>query len=617
MHVCAHPRNDGQNEYLDESRFEVHHSGVTCFRRRACRVRSLISWMTAALATPGGASCRALALLRKGTPMLNTAAIASEERGLILSSLSPGAAQKRLALAVVLAILLVFVLITAGPLSRIQTRRVDAFVPAYATAMFVCDSITAILLFAQFSLLHSRAILVLASGYLFTALIMIPWILTFPGVFGPEGLIGGLQSTVNLYVAWHAGFSMFVLGYALSKSADPMKRSWHGPTRSAVAWSALLTAVVVSAMGAFCVAEEPLLPRAMLDESHFSSLFPYAMAPVVLLSIAALVALWRRRRTVLDLWLMVVMCLYVIEIPLSYYPTPVRFSFAWYTVRVIGLVSSTVVLIVLLYQIEALYATLLDAVVARRRERQARLMTGDAVAATIAHEITQPLTAMIASADAGFRFLDRAMPNLDKAKENLKRIVADGHRAGAVVDNIRANFRNDVQTRTSLDVNDLIREAIALQRDDLQKHRVLVQGEANRQLPRVQGNRVQLQQVLVNLIANAIDAMATDDGPRVLCVESDVHEHNGVVVSVADTGTGISSQNVDRIFNPLFTTKSNGMGMGLSICRAIIEVHNGRLWFSPNTPRGAVFRFTLHADNSVAAAGASSSSMPGVGHRYP
>ena len=172
---------------------------------------------------------------------------------------------------------------------------------------------------------------------------------------------------------------------------------------------------------------------------------------------------------------------------------------------------------------------------------------------------------------------------------------------GAVVENIRANFRNDVRTRTSLDVNELIREALALERRDLQKHRILVQAEPNKQLPEVRGNRVQLQQVLLNLITNAIDAMAAKDEPRVLCVKSEAYEGDSVMVSVADTGTGISSQDIDRIFNPLFTTKSDGMGMGLSICRAIIEAHDGRLWFAPNTPRGAVFQFTLHANKSAPA----------------
>jgi len=302
----------------------------------------------------------------------------------------------------------------------------------------------------------------------------------------------------------------------------------------------------------------------------------------------------------LDLWLMVVMCLFLID-QLNYYFNSARFTLGWYAIRISGVIAGSLVLICLLYEISKLYATLLTAVLAQRREREARLMTGDAVAASIAHEVKQPLTAMVTSADAGFRFLDRSTPNLDRAKEAFKLIAADGHRAGAVVENIRANFRSDVRTRIALDVNELIREALALERSDLEKHRIRVQAEPNKRLPEVRGNQVQLQQVLLNLITNAIEAMAGKDEPRVLCVKSEAHEGDSVMVSVLDTGTGVSPEDTDRIFNTLFTTKPDGMGMGLSICRAIIEAHNGRLWFSPNTPRGAVFQFTLHPNKSMSA----------------
>jgi C4-dicarboxylate-specific signal transduction histidine kinase len=166
----------------------------------------------------------------------------------------------------------------------------------------------------------------------------------------------------------------------------------------------------------------------------------------------------------------------------------------------------------------------------------------------------------------------------------------------------------DARDRTSLDINELIGEALALERDELQKHRVSVQAELNQQLPRVRGDRVQMQQVLLNLITNAIDSMATKQGPRMLCVKSKVHDSE-VMVLVEDTGTGVEPKDVDRIFNPRFTTKSNGMGMGLSICRSIIEAHNGRLWVKPNTPDGAVFQFMLLADGATSA-GASRGEQP-------
>jgi signal transduction histidine kinase len=524
-----------------------------------------------------------------------------EKQQLVLSRLSPGPAQKRLAFLVVLGLSAIFLLITTGLLGGIQTSRVDAFVPAYLTAMFVCDSMTAILLFGEFSILRSRDILVIASGYLFTALMLIPYALTFPGLLAPKGLIGGLQSTSWLYFIQYAGFPLFVIGYALLKDSDPSERSLQGTVRAAIYRSIALTTGVVIAIAFLCVVGEPLLPRVLLDSLHLSPLWPYAGVPVALFSVVAIIVLWYRRRSMLDLWLLVVMSVYAMLIPLSYFSAPVRFSIGWYAVRTYAVLSSSLVLIFLLYEIQTLYARLLGAVLAQRREREARLMTGDAVAASIAHEVKQPLTAMVTSADAGFRFLDRSTPNLERAKEAFKLISADGHRAGAVVENIRANFRSDVRTRTTVDVNELIQDALALERNDLEKHRILVQVEPNMRLPEVRGNRVQLQQVLLNLIANGIYAMLAMDEPRVLSVKSEAYEGDTVMVSVADTGTGVSALDIDRIFNPLFTTKSDGMGMGLSICRAIIEAHNGRLWCSPNTPRGSVFQFTLYANKSISA----------------
>src|SRR6202166_1847411 len=176
--------------------------------------------------------------------MMNPATVVPEEQHFILSSLSPSRAQRRRALAVVL-VLLVVLFIIEGPLSTTQAGRIDAFVPAYATAMFVNYSITAVLLFAQFSILRSRALLAIASGYLFTAFMLIPWMLTFPGVFAPGGLLGaGLQSTSWLYTLWHAGFVMFVIAYALLKDADPAKRLWRGSAGAAILFRVAITAVV-------------------------------------------------------------------------------------------------------------------------------------------------------------------------------------------------------------------------------------------------------------------------------------------------------------------------------------------------------------------------------------
>jgi signal transduction histidine kinase len=516
------------------------------------------------------------------------------EEELVLSSLRPGPTQRRLALAVVLGFLIVAFIVT-GPVAGMQLRPIEAFVPIYLTAMFVIDLITAVLLFAQFSILRTRAFLVIANGYVFTALIMIPYILTFPGVFEPgQGLIGGLQSTAWLYVLWHCGFAVFVFGFALLMDFDLTEPYWQGTARAMIVLSVVLTAAVVTVAAFLCIAGEASLPGIMSDPSRFSLMWPYYVgAPIASLCVAALILLWIRRRTVLGLWLMVVMCLYLVEIPLSYYPAPIRFSVGWYTVRVIGFISSSLVLIVLLYEITMLYARLLGTIRAQRREREARLMTGDAVAATIAHEVKQPLSGMMTSADAGLRFLNRSMPDLAEAMGAFRQIVADGRRAAEVIGGIRSLFKQESRNTVSLDLNKLIKETLALLGQGLDKHRIMVVAELEGQLPQVTGDQIQLQQLLVNLITNAIDSMAATSEPRALSVRSEIRDDRDVTISIADTGTGIGSQNLDRVFNPLFTTKPDGMGMGLSICRSIIEAHDGRLWVSPNTPRGAVFYFSL------------------------
>jgi signal transduction histidine kinase len=529
----------------------------------------------------------------------DVAPVAAEQH-FVLSNLPPTPSQKRLAAGIVLGLSLALYLVT-GPFGGIQLGAVHAFVAVYTTAMFVTDTLTAVLLFAQFSILRSRAILVIASGYLFTALLIVPYLLAFPGVLAPDGLIGGMQSSAHLYLLWHCGFPLFVIGYAFTKDDKPGSCVPQRKVGASILRSILWTMAAAATLAVVCINTDSALPRIMLDRSRFVPEWPWVVgAPIIVLCGTALVVLWLRRRSILDLFLMVVLVAYIVEIPPHFYPFPARFSTGWYAVRITSLISSSIVLIVLLHEITALYGGLLTAVMRQRREREARLMTGDAVAASIAHEVRQPLTAMVTTADAGLRFLDRSTPNLEKAMEAFRRIVADGHRAGGVIGSIRANFKADVHERSTFDVNDLIEEALALGSGDLQKHRIAVRAEANRALPPVHGNRIQLQQVLLNLITNAIDAMATNDDPRILCVRPDIHDVDRIRICVTDTGSGISAQDADRVFNPLFTSKVDGMGMGLSICRAIIEAHEGQLWFVPNKPRGAMFQFTLRANPALA-----------------
>jgi signal transduction histidine kinase len=219
-----------------------------------------------------------------------------------------------------------------------------------------------------------------------------------------------------------------------------------------------------------------------------------------------------------------------------------------------------------------------------------------ATTAAIAHEVKQPLAAMVMSANAGLRWLKRSEPNLDEVQAALERIVRDGHRANEVIANVRAIFGNDRREKARVNVNTLIGEVLGLIREELESRRISVRSELIDGLPEVMAERVQLQQALLNLVMNAVDAMSAVTGrERRLTVKSQLDVH-GVRIAVEDSGTGIDRGYVDRIFDSFFTTKPHGMGMGLSICRSIIESHGGRLWFSSHRSHGTTFYVQLPAE---------------------
>jgi signal transduction histidine kinase len=510
---------------------------------------------------------------------------------------------------------LLVILLATWPFAHVKLPEVDAFVPTLAAALFVSDCVTAALLFAQFSILRQWALLVIATGYLFSALIVVAHALAFPGAFTPTGVLGsGLQSAVYLYWFWHSGLPLAIIGYSLLKDTD--RAADVRFTRRAISSSVAGIIALVVGLFWFVTQHDNLLPTTFVDVRPLS-FFRRTIGGLVILTLGgiALSLLWRRRRSLLDQWLVVALSALLLEVLLASVLSAGRYNLAWYAGRFYQLVTATVVMVVLLAEMAQLYAglarsnTMLQrervmlqrAIDAQRRERDARLMTGDAVAATIAHELKQPLTAMITRSYAGVRWLDRADPDLDKAKAGFKQIVDDGHRAAAVIDSIRASFRRDAPVRAPLDVNSLIEEAVALLQDDLKGHGIAVRVEPSTPPLQVRGDRIQLQEVLLNLITNAMEAMATVDGPRVLVISSKAQEDSGVMISVADTGTGIDTEYVQRVFNPLFTTKTGGMGMGLSICRSIVEAHDGTLWVVPNSPRGSTFQFVLGAGTAPSA----------------
>jgi PAS domain S-box-containing protein len=232
--------------------------------------------------------------------------------------------------------------------------------------------------------------------------------------------------------------------------------------------------------------------------------------------------------------------------------------------------------------------------------RVMRTMAMGETAASIAHEITQPLAAITANGNAALRWLEHTTPNLDEARAALKGIVADSYRTSEVIKGIRSLFKMDVQAKAPQDINDLIREVLALVHGEVENHRVSVRAELFDGLPHISANHVLLRQVIMNLVMNAVDAMSTVlNRPRVLGVKTGLHESNYLLITVEDSGIGINPRNVNRIFEPFFTTKSHGMGIGLSICRSIIENHDGRLSVSPGQPYGSIFQVLLPTSSLV------------------
>ena len=225
-----------------------------------------------------------------------------------------------------------------------------------------------------------------------------------------------------------------------------------------------------------------------------------------------------------------------------------------------------------------------------------RVATMGQLTASIAHEVNQPLAAAVTNAQAALRWLDGRPPDLKEARQALARIVRDGNRAGEVIGRIRALIKKAPPRKDALAINEVIREVIEFARGEAVKNGISAQTQLAEGLPLIEGDRVELQQVILNLIINAVEAMSgASEGSRELLISTRIAESDGVLVLVRDSGPGLAPAGLERIFEAFYTTKPGGLGMGLSVCRSIIEAHGGRLWANPNVPQGAVFQFTVPA----------------------
>ena len=527
---------------------------------------------------------------------------ASGNPGISLASVPPSPAQFRFALVVVVLQFAACAAVAAFPASG---PRIDSFVPVILTIVFVAELVTSVLLFSQSTLSASRAIVVLANGYLFSALVVVPHALTFPGAFAPTGLLGaGIQSSAWLNVFWHLGFLAGVAGYAWAKGERRPADGVPGSVPAVFFRSLAIQASLVCILTWAVTAGNGLMPRLFLDDLTYAPLAYYAAGMLVLVSLFVLAATWMRRKSVLDLWIMVAICMLTSEMALVTFGRTVRFDLGWYVSRTLAVAVSMVVLIALLTEVMQMYARLARANSLLERERRNRLMTVQAATSSIAHEVRQALTGVILNADSARTMLERVPPDVGMALEALSDIGGEGHRADDVLTNIRGLFGGDDHEPQPVDLNNLIREALHLLRERLDDHRVATRVELASGLPPVAGQRVQLQEVILNLVHNAIDAMSLHEvGGRTLTVRTRPNGADAIVMEVEDTGLGIEPERLGRIFEPFVTTKPKGTGLGLAICATIIESHRGRLTATSDGANGAVFQVVLPVGPSMRATG--------------
>jgi PAS domain S-box-containing protein len=788
------------------------------------------------------------------------------QNGTVLANLPAGQTERRVAFTVGLVLLGIGAMV--APFGRLQLPRTDAWAPITDTFIFLADLITWLLLISQFTIVRSRALLILASGYLFAAVMNVPHLLTFPGTLTPGGLLGaGLQTSIWLALFWMSGYVLAVILYALM-SKEPGELVAVGSTRTAAAVSSAFVIAIALALTWIAVAGEPYLPKLFLDRSESTVGLRYAYTLLSFPSAVALLLLWFRTRSVLNIWLMVVMCGWLGQ-GIAQIHTPGRFSLAMYAARSLIVISLTVLLVVLLRETMTLYERLAISLVAlrqltaeklkrseaylseaqrlshtgsfgwsvprgdiywseetynifeydqavkptlelvierihpedrdlaaqiiraategtdvdaehrllmpdgrvkdlrvlvrglktssnrceivgavtdvtatkqaertlreseaylaeaqrlsrtgswawnpvtgenrywsdecfrllgfdpadgmppfetfvqrihpddrptvaaeleratrergeyqvdyriihpdgeirdihvighpilnssgelvelvgtgidvterkraeeeRERLRQAhadlarvnRITTMGELTASLAHEVNQPIAAAATNARTCVRWLTREHPDLEEAGAAAMRVVKDVTRASEIISRIRVLFHKGTPARELVDINSVIGEMVLLLSREAARHNIVVRTELAADLPRVTGDRVQLQQVMMNLMINGIDAMKDMIEVRELAIKSQRVENEQVLVSVSDTGVGLPPEQTDEIFSPFFTTKPHGTGMGLRISRSIVESHGGRLWAAPSSPRGASFYFTVSADAQV------------------
>jgi signal transduction histidine kinase len=518
---------------------------------------------------------------------------AEQDFPLIIATMPPTARQRAIAVGII--ILLTVTVAAIAPFASIQLPQVNAFIPVLQTVVSAADLVTAMLLFAQFSIQPQRAILALASGYVFSSSFAFLQTLAFPGAYAPAGLIGDANTAAWMFVLWHATFPTAILAYALSKDVTGVVTLRDRSTMTPIVITVVCVLAVIAGLTWIVTAKTEYLPSFYTTDVRLQTRFGNQVNFALSLWVAtALAVLLFRRRTVLDLWLMVTLLAWMPNFLVAALSSSVRFSVGWYAARGFVLIASCMVLTGLLTETTFLYSRLASAIISQRRERTNRILSVDAVSAAIAHELRTPLGAIALNASTALSQLRSNPPELEEMDDILSDIEAESHRAGAIISSMRELTTKTTDRRELIQVEDIAQLVLRLLQYDLLINEVSVSTEFQGDLPDVHLDDMQLQQVLVNLIRNAIDAMSSvPPQARRLHLTTGLDGHSTVLLSVQDSGPGIPVEDRERIFDPFFTTKSGGTGLGLAICFTVVANHGGKLRLVKSDSGGSIFEIAI------------------------
>jgi signal transduction histidine kinase len=547
---------------------------------------------------PIGGAAASWPRARRAAPVPDTAAansIPKEEQDFPLIIANMPATGQQKAMAVGVAVLLIVTAAVIAPFASIQLGRIDAFIPVLQTALCVAELITAALLFAQYSIQPQRALLALASGYIFTGSFAFLQTLAFPGGYAPAGLIGEINTPAWMYVLWHTTFPAAILVYALSKDTIGVGKLPGRSTATTIIFTVAGVLATTAVLTWIVATKTEYLPSLYTTDVRLQTRLGNQVNLALLLwGATALAVLFFRKRTILDLWLMVTLLAYTPNFLVAMIGSSVRFSVGWYAARCFVLVGSCMLLTVLLIETMLLYSRLASAITLQRRERTNRLLSVEAVTGAIAHELKTPLGAIALNASTALSQLRSTPRELEDMEDILSDIEADSHRAAAMISSIREMTTKTVHRSAVTSAEDVGQLALRLLKHDLQINEVSVATEFQGSLPAVQIDGMELQQVLLNLVRNAIDAMSSSPPEaRRLRLRTSFDGQSTVLMSVQDSGPGISAEDRQRIFDPFFTTKSGGMGLGLAISSTLVTNHGGKLRLVKSDSDGSIFELAM------------------------